>query len=219
MLTSMVKSSWRQAMSIQVGEQLLRHRTRLGLSRQALSKRCRELGCPIPPRTIENLERARRDDVGILELCVLSRALLVPPILLIFPAGWSETSDPLPGATVPTWTAYRWFAGLTREVPGASLDESESESWSTGAIGILQALEEDALVNEWMSKRASLANLIELIGNAASESLMPVYLTGLQAKRDELSGLEEQIRRSRASATEHGVRVRPLPAELQTVAS
>lgn len=215
----MVKPDWRLGMNIQVGEQLLRHRTRLGLSRQALSNRCRDLGFPIPPHTIENLERARRDDVGVLELCVLGRALFVPPILLIFPAGWTETSDPLPGATVPTWTAYRWFAGLAREVPGVPLDESESEAWSTGAIGILQALEEDTLVNEWMSKRASLANLMELIADAASESLMPVYMTGLQAKRDELSTLEEQIRCSRTSATEHGVRLRPLPAELRSIAS
>lgn len=213
-LTGMVKSDWSQMMTEQIGQQLVRHRDRLGLSRRALSDRCRELGYPIPPRTIENLERARRDDVGVLELCVLGRALLVPPVLLIFPTGTSENCDPLPGATAPTWTAYHWFCGLTDDLPGAALNTWEAEVWADGAVALLQAREEDALIDEWVSKRASLANLIELAADSVTESLMPVYVAGLESKRDELSALEEQILHARTTAAELGVRLRPLPAGL-----
>lgn len=210
----MVKSAWSQTMIEQVAQQLSRHRVRLGLSRQALSNRCRDLGYPIPPRTIENLERARRDDVGVLELCILGRALLVPPVLFVFPAGTSDSCDPVPGATAPTWTAYHWFCGLTDDVPGAALEDSEVEAWADGAAAILQARTEDALIDEWVSKRASLANLTELAADSVTESLIPVYVAGLEAKRDELSAVEEQILRDRAVAAERGVRLRPLPAGL-----
>lgn len=214
-LTGMVKSVWSEAMTEQIAQQLARHRNRLGLSRQALSNRCRELGYPIPPRTIENLERARRDNIGILELCVLGRALLVPPVLLVFPAGTSETCDPLPDVTASSWTAYQWFCGLTGDLPGVALEESEAEAWAGGAAAILQSQEEDALIDEWASKRAALANLLELVADSVTETLMPVYMTALQAKRDELSALEEQILHRRTTAADRGVLLRPLPAGLR----
>lgn len=85
------------------------------MSAQRLAERCEALGLPVKRSTIANLESGRRDTLTLTELVVLARALDVPPILLIYPVGYAETVEALPGQEVPPWTAAKWFTGEDSE--------------------------------------------------------------------------------------------------------
>jgi hypothetical protein len=47
----------------------------------------------------------------VAELLILSRALDVPPVLLVCPADREKTAEVLPGESRATWRALQWFTG------------------------------------------------------------------------------------------------------------
>jgi transcriptional regulator with XRE-family HTH domain len=104
-----------------VGEQLLRVRKHLGVTRKELAKTCKEdLDWPsLTEGVIGTIETGRRDketgarkrEVSVDEVAVIARALNVPPLLLITPLGYEDTIEALPGKTVSTLHAYKWWSG------------------------------------------------------------------------------------------------------------
>jgi transcriptional regulator with XRE-family HTH domain len=73
------------------------------------------LGYPISRSQIKNYESGRRQSLEILELLVISQALGVPALSLLFPG---DTAEILPGHRVPTVAAKQKFVGdgLLREI-------------------------------------------------------------------------------------------------------
>jgi len=55
------------------------------------------------------------------ERLVLSRALDVAPVLLLFPLGTEATAEIAPGLSLPTWDAVKWFSGEASEPVGMFL--------------------------------------------------------------------------------------------------
>ena len=103
-----------------IAEQIRRHRTRLGMTREDLAARCAQLGYPeMSYAAITNIERknkekaGRRRDVTVDELFILAYALAVPPLLLVFPLGAvDEVSLPPRRNEVGTWFAWKWASGM-----------------------------------------------------------------------------------------------------------
>lgn len=102
---------WASQVAAQVGERISRIRKERGMTAQALSDRCAELGLPLDRSVIAKLERGLRAGFSVAELLVVARALNVPPMLLIFPVGRRWTTTVLPGVSVDTWGAVIWFIG------------------------------------------------------------------------------------------------------------
>ncbi|MFY1656897.1 helix-turn-helix domain-containing protein [Micromonospora sp. WMMD1274] len=100
-------------------DQIVRLRKRLNLTREQLAARCAELGYPaLTGPALANIETGRRKgdgvrrrDVSVDELAVLAQALQVPPLLLLFPVGVTESVDVLPSRSFDTWWAAKWFTG------------------------------------------------------------------------------------------------------------
>lgn len=88
-----------------------RYRKLRGMSAQQLSDRCGELGLDISRATLADLENGRRATFTVPELLVLSRALDVPPVVLLFSLGTEATAEIAPGESLPTWDAVKWFSG------------------------------------------------------------------------------------------------------------
>lgn len=94
-----------------IGLRLRAVRADRGLSVAKLATRCADLGMPKLNRdVITNIERLRRDDVGVGELFVLATALDVPPTALLI----SEDAEPL--AVTPTYGMWApdlldWVSG------------------------------------------------------------------------------------------------------------
>ncbi|MFE7930768.1 helix-turn-helix domain-containing protein [Streptomyces sp. NPDC057456] len=93
-----------------------RHRQAQGMSAQRLADRCAQLGMPTLQRTvIANLESGRRDTVTLAEVLVLAEALGVAPAALVFPVGYAETVEHLPGQEAEPLAALDWFNGSDRD--------------------------------------------------------------------------------------------------------
>jgi Helix-turn-helix. len=146
-----------------VAERVRRYRLRADLTREQLAERCAALGAPdLTAAAITNIETGRRNratgvrrrEVTVDELVVLAKALGVPPILLIYPVGEAETCEVLPGRTMGTWAAVRWFTG---EAPFASQGSSgewfvtpdDFAAWERGAAPVDDYRRHDELVRDF----------------------------------------------------------------------
>lgn len=82
------------------------------MSAQQLADRCAELGVDSLPRTvISNLETGRRGNVTVAEVLVLAEALSVPPAALMFPVGYADSIEHLPGQHVTPLEALDHLVG------------------------------------------------------------------------------------------------------------
>lgn len=100
---------WAARLTQSVAQEVRRNRERRGMSAQQLSDACGKLGLPIHRAVISNFENGRRG-LGIGELMVIAKALDVAPIFLLFPVGFVESIEVLPGEKVTPVEALRWFA-------------------------------------------------------------------------------------------------------------
>jgi transcriptional regulator with XRE-family HTH domain len=87
------------------------------MTAQALADRCGELGLPLDRAVIAKLEKGHRQSITVAELLVLAKALGVPPIELVFPVGYAERTEVLPGQVIDTWQAVAWFTAELGEKP------------------------------------------------------------------------------------------------------
>jgi transcriptional regulator with XRE-family HTH domain len=127
----MSETAQEQTPSDVIARRIVAFRKRLDLTRDQLAARCAELGYPeLTSPALANIETGRRKDgrrrrdVTVDELMVLARALKVAPSVLLFPIGEQEQYEPLADWPLPTWEAFRWFAG--EAYPGADV----AEHWS-----------------------------------------------------------------------------------------
>ncbi|WP_329148329.1 helix-turn-helix domain-containing protein [Streptomyces sp. NBC_01456] len=104
-------TEWPERLAATIAAEVLRYRRNQKMSAQRLSDRCAELGMEVPRAVISNLENGRRTSVSVAELLVLAAALDVPPAALVFPVGYAEETEALPGAMLPPYEAVRWFGG------------------------------------------------------------------------------------------------------------
>lgn len=105
------QEQWPTRFTRAVAAEILRHRKSRGWSARKLADECAALGHDIGRSTLADLENGRRASLGITELVIIARALDVPPLQLLFPAGYTTESEPLPGETRGTWRCAAWFSG------------------------------------------------------------------------------------------------------------
>lgn len=102
---------WSTRLALSVAREVRRHRQAQGLSAQQLADRCAQIGMPIQRSVLANLESGRRTTVTIAEVLVLAHALNVPPGVLMFPVGYDQSVEVLPGSWTEPYFAVEWLAG------------------------------------------------------------------------------------------------------------
>lgn len=110
-------------MSDTVAREMQWHRARHGWTRKQLAERCQEFGAEwLTFAAITSIETGRLDENGrrrrgvtVDELAVIARALLVPPVVLLFPVRNESEVTWSPGAKTHPWYAIRWFGGEGRQ--------------------------------------------------------------------------------------------------------
>jgi hypothetical protein len=75
-----------------------------------LSNRLAEVGRPIPVLGLRRIEQGERR-VDVDDLVALAKALRVHPIQLVYPVGFEESIEILPGHSVDVWAAAKYFTG------------------------------------------------------------------------------------------------------------
>lgn len=108
--SSVTDDDWRERLVAVIAGEVRRYRDMRGMSAQQLADRCTELGMPLKRSVLANFESGRRPTVSVPELVILAKALEVPPVRLIFPLGYQEEAELLPGRSLDTWDALKWFS-------------------------------------------------------------------------------------------------------------
>lgn len=104
------------------------------LSAQGLADRCAELGHPLDRSVIAKLEKGIRQTVSVADLLVLAKALDLPPLALVFPVGYEEEAEVLPGRSEHPVTALRWASG-EGVLPAQGKDDRDAQArWYKTAL-------------------------------------------------------------------------------------
>ncbi len=90
-----------------------------GWSAERLAQEISAAGVSWNRQVVAKLENGRRQVLSFMEINALGLVFGVPPILFLFPVDTEDAITLVPGRTVDTWTAAKWFMGRSR------LDESE----------------------------------------------------------------------------------------------
>ena len=104
-------TDWEARFTQGVAGEIKRHRKARKWSAQKLSDECAALGLPLSRANVFDLENGRRPTLTVAELAVIARALDVPPVQLLYPVGYADEAEVLPGVTSSPFDCARWFAG------------------------------------------------------------------------------------------------------------
>ncbi|MEW2066613.1 helix-turn-helix transcriptional regulator [Streptomyces sp. NPDC007346] len=115
----MEQPDWAQRVSRAIGREVRRHRRERGMSAQQLSDACAELGGDLPRTVISNIENGRRSNLSVADTTLLAAALGVPPVALVYPVGYEDEVEHLPGQTVSPLQAADWWNGEPAPDDGA----------------------------------------------------------------------------------------------------
>lgn len=191
---------WAARYTRSVAAEIRRHRKARGWSAQKLADQCQALGLPIPRYTISDLENGRRTALGVAELAVIGYALGVPPLLLMYPAGYEEETEVLPGVTRPPFRCARWFAGET-PFPGDDDEDylaSISTDWldaSGSPLGLYRANERVLLEEAETLRRAGQMELQVAVTNGPEPSPFATAAAALRQAAESYRAAREGLRR------------------------
>ncbi|GGK65431.1 hypothetical protein [Streptomyces flaveus] len=205
-------NEWAAQIAKQVGQGVAYYRTQSRdarggkLTAQALADRCAGLGLPLDRTVIAKLEKGTRQTITIGELLVLARALEIPPVLLLFPLGRTDTTEVLPGEDTDTWAALKWFTGEDDQFPGAVTGTDEKQD----AEPVRLFREHERLIKQWWDNRGKLMSLIapkdpELKKFRAEADPDAVDDLWVQVAKDTMRNAEEALMAIRSEMRDRGL--------------
>ncbi|WP_406354875.1 helix-turn-helix domain-containing protein [Streptomyces sp. NBC_01635] len=182
------------------------HRERRGLTREALADACAQHGAPhLTYAAIVNIETGRKDkdtkqrrrNITVDELAVLAKCLGVPPVALLFPVGRVDAVQPLPGRTVPTWDALRWFTGEAalpvdqgEDAPRRwAVEQDDFAEWSADRAGLTSYRWHDRYLDEWHQDQQAATQARSEADREEAEQRATSAETKLWEQRTRLRGL------------------------------
>lgn len=195
------------------------------MSAQQLADACSRLGLPIARSVLANFESGRRPTLSVAELLVLAKALGVPPIALLFAPAQAEELEVLPGRTVPTWNAMKWFNGeepLYSRPAGAetewAVDPAEAAEWQADLSGIVDYRWHEQYLKDWAEARGAAAKARDAAAEAGRSDAEREALLREAGARDQLAAtFEGPLYEARRRLRGNGFLLPSLPTELQHI--
>jgi transcriptional regulator with XRE-family HTH domain len=205
---------WRAQLAGGVARRVRRYRLKRGLSVQKLADICaEEYGLPIKRTVLANFEAGRRPALSVAELLILARILQVPPVLLLFPVGQETGSEVLPGTSVDTWSAAKWFTGETEAIPGETEERQETEP-------VRLYREHEQVVEEWREVQRKIKAFLGAVGEEIDRVEPEPHIASVRlwdAAATELRNSEDAIRGVRKRMRTHGLTPPSLEAEMARI--
>ncbi|MGY1641048.1 helix-turn-helix domain-containing protein [Geodermatophilus sp. SYSU D00703] len=134
-----------------------RARKHRGWSAQEVADRCAAAGMPSLDRSaIANIERGRRQRIGVDEWLVLAYVLGVPPVTMLVGFVGQPQAEIARNVTVGTEQALRWLLGeMPPPVPGGGV--RDSAAWSEASSPLFSWREVWAKIDEFNELHEELA--------------------------------------------------------------
>ncbi|MFC7326281.1 helix-turn-helix domain-containing protein [Marinactinospora rubrisoli] len=217
----MTQNDWSERLAGAVAKEVRRHRKRQGMSAQELADRCANLGMPLKRSVLANLESGRRTTVTLAELIVLARALGVPPLLLAFPVAQEEHTEVLPGQTVGTWAAAKWFTGddpfPTRDKDSGNwfVTSDDFDEWQSGAEAIDRMRWQDRYFAQLSGAHSRAEGARKAAETASTSAEREAHLRTAEAEQRTAEAIEREIRFNRNAMRKAGLTPPELRPESQ----
>jgi transcriptional regulator with XRE-family HTH domain len=157
-------------MTARIGERVARLRAERKMTVQALADRCAELGVPLGRVTLTKLEGGKRQAITPAELTVLAAALGAAPIELLYPIGYGDDVEILPGRFLDPLAAVQWFCGeLNLELTSVgALTQPASTASEQSGVYLLQ-MHRDFVDKFQDAEAAAAAAFARAAGSGADE--------------------------------------------------
>ena len=193
---------WATRMAAGIGRHVAKFRGARGMTAQALSDRCSEIGYRIDRSVIAKLETGRRQNVTVAEVLVLADALDVPVLLLMLPLGDEADIEFLPGRVLPVPDVLDQLSGDPSGGGG---------EWRKAATVIGMYRMHADLVREWQAESVELVRWRSATGPPGDE--------WIPEKQTEMYDLARQrtwthLLALRATLERDGLLLPVLPADL-----
>jgi len=173
-------------------------RKALNLTASELSRRTVELGYPISRGAIAKIEsNLRSGKVDVVEVLVLSAALDIPPVLLLFPQFSTDGRGAvLPGVLAKEDEAVRWMSGQVPiphggDIPDMQLARLSPQPPNEG-VRLVVAME---VLQEALATRISLVHHLHTLEADGSQVTDAQHM--LEVNNELIQNLRQQIRDAR----------------------
>jgi transcriptional regulator with XRE-family HTH domain len=180
------------------GDAVSWRRRALNLTASELSRRTVELGYPISRGAIAKIEsNLRSGKIDVAEVLVLSAALDIPPVLLLFPQFSTDGSGAvLPGVLAKEDEAVRWVSGQVplpqeRDMPGGNLEQDASDLPNEG-VQLVVAMQ---TLQQAVETRISLVHHLHTLQADAAEVIDAQRM--LDMNNELIQNLRQHIRAAR----------------------
>ena len=180
------------------GDAVSWRRRALNLTASELSRRTVDLGYPISRGAIAKIEsNLRSGKVDVAEVLVLSAALDIPPVLLLFPQFSTDGSGVvLPGVLAKEDEAVRWVSGQVplpqeRDMPGAHVGQGASDPPNEG-VKLVVAKQ---TLQQALETRISLVHHLHTLEADAAEVIDAQRM--LDMNNELIQSVRQQIRNAR----------------------
>jgi len=172
-------------------------RKALKLTASDLSRRTAELGYPISRGAIAKIEsNLRSGKIDIAEVLVLSAALDIPPVLLLFPNFSTDGPEQLlPGFSVRNQDAVRWMAGrmsFPQKVRTLDYSLEGQPAPPNDGVNLIAAA---SLLEQVVETRISLVDHLHKVHGDAAEARTAQRM--LEKNSEQIEAIGKQIRDAR----------------------
>lgn len=192
---------WPERFTAGVAAQIGHYRESRGLSFQQLADKCSKLGYPTLRTTLANLENGRRKSITMHEVLVISAALNVPPVLLLFPGLAQSAVEVLPGMDSPAFGAAQWFSGeqalvTLQDIPDVGrvpvlANLNGYDDWIRQAEPLELARRHAKIIQEWEDKR----DLYSVLGksDAETDQILAAFSRAVEDLRANLDNVRRRM--------------------------
>jgi transcriptional regulator with XRE-family HTH domain len=213
---SVTQADWPERVARVIAGEVRRYRQERKMSAQQLADRTAQLGMPMPRSVLANLESGRRTTVSAAEVMILSAALDVAPIELLYPAGFESETEVLPGRSVDPLGAVRWFSGeMKLDVSDTATKLRPPVAGEETAAYLLEY--HDELIVRLASHESEAAVALARAEGAdenARENARREAEYRLRAVEEWRAFIVEPLRRTRDEMRNRGMLVPPLPMSI-----
>jgi transcriptional regulator with XRE-family HTH domain len=128
--------TWSDRVVGMIAIEVRRYRKQARMSAQQLADECERRGLPIKRSVLANLESGRRTTLSVPELLILADVLRIPPALLLYPLGYREQIEVLPGQVATPEQAMAWLVGGIGPAGGVPAAENSVDLYREHAYAV-----------------------------------------------------------------------------------